>query len=108
MRGDLVEGRGDRLDLLVVGRHAGADQAVGRGEAVEHVDLDDEVLLLQQVVGGIEAVGRADDGDSQGAIVGSGLAHGGADSSIAAEGPRYSRAGPPPRPRRLPRPSLHF
>src|SRR5260221_5997909 len=35
---DLVEGHGDGLDLLVVGRHAGADEPVRRGEPVDHVD----------------------------------------------------------------------
>ncbi len=36
----LLVAAGNALDRLVVGRDAGADQAVGNGEAVEHVDPD--------------------------------------------------------------------
>jgi hypothetical protein len=85
VRGHLVEGRGHGLDLLVIGSHAGADEAVRRRHAVEEVDLDDVTLLLQQMVGGVEAGrARADDRDSERSIVRSKLAHGSADSSIAA------------------------
>jgi hypothetical protein len=85
MRRHLVEGRGDGLDLLVIGRHAGADEAVRGGHAVEEVDLDGVALLLQQMVGGVEAGrARADDRDSERSVVRSRLAHGSADSSIAA------------------------
>ena len=87
MCGHLVEGRGDGLDLLVIGGHAGAHQAVRRGHAVEEIDLDDVGLLLQQMVGGVEAGGpRTDDGDSERSIVRSRVAHGSADSSIAEDG----------------------
>ena len=42
VRGRLVEGGRDVLDLLVVGRDAEADQPVRRRQAVEQVDLDGE------------------------------------------------------------------
>jgi hypothetical protein len=87
VRGNFVEGRGDGLDLLVIGRHAGADEAVRRGHPVEEIDLDDAVLVLQQMVGGVEAGrARADDRDPQRSIVRSKLAHGSADSNIATDG----------------------
>jgi hypothetical protein len=47
MRGDLVEGRRHRLDLLMVGRHAGAHQSIRRRQPVDHVDLDDDSVLPQ-------------------------------------------------------------
>ena len=53
--GDLVVDARHRLDLLVVGRHAAAHEAERRGQAVVHVDLDHQVLLLLQVLGGVEA-----------------------------------------------------
>src|SRR5262245_38890188 len=53
--GGLVEGGGDRLDLLVIGRDAGADEPVGRGQPVEHVHLDHDVLTALQVLGRVEA-----------------------------------------------------
>ena len=59
--GDLVVDPRHRLDLLVVGRDAAAHQPEGRRQAVVHVDLDLEVVLLLQVLGGVEARGaRAD------------------------------------------------
>ena len=77
MRRDLVEGAGDRLDLLVIGRDAGTDEAVRCGHAIEQVDLDDDVLLLEEVIGGIEAGGAGtDDSNSEWAIVRSGAGHG--------------------------------
>ena len=41
---------GHRLDLGMIGRDAAAHQPVGRGQAVEHVDLDGQVRLFLQVV----------------------------------------------------------
>ena len=38
VRGDLLEHARDGLDLRVVGRHAGAHETPGRGQAVDHVD----------------------------------------------------------------------
>jgi hypothetical protein len=63
--GLLVDPR-DRLDLRMVGRDAGADEPERGRQAIEHVDLDRELLGGQQMPGGVEA-GRpgADDGDSQ-------------------------------------------
>ena len=43
-----------RLDLRMVGGDAGAHEAEGGGEAVEHVDLYGDVLALEQVLGGVE------------------------------------------------------
>ena len=59
-----------RLDLRVVGGDAAADQAEGRGQAVEEVDLGVQVLVLEDVLGGVEA-GRAgaDDGDAEGVLL---------------------------------------
>ncbi len=78
-----VAGRGflvdpdHRLDLRVVGGDAAADQAEGGGEAVEEVDLGVQVLVFEDVLGGVEA-GRAgaDDGDAKGVLWASDLAHG--------------------------------
>ena len=62
-----VEHRRHRLDLLVIGGHAAADQAEGRREPVEHVDLDREARLPQQLIGRIEPRGSGpDDDDSEG------------------------------------------
>ena len=67
--GDLVVDPGHRLDLLVVRGHPAAHQAEGRRQAVVHVDLDLEVVLLLQVLGGVEARGaRADHRHSQGVL----------------------------------------
>src|SRR5271168_4450585 len=38
--GGLLVDAGDGLDLGVVGRDAGADEAPGRGQALEHVDVE--------------------------------------------------------------------
>ena len=61
-----------RLDLRVVGGDAGADEAERGGEAVEHVDLDGDVLALEQVLGRVET-GRpgADDRDPQRVVLAS-------------------------------------
>jgi hypothetical protein len=71
--GLLVDPR-DRLDLRVVGGHAGAHQPPGCGQALEHVDLEIDGMparprVLEQVSGGVEA-GRpgADHGDAYGGI----------------------------------------
>ena len=64
--GDLVVDPGDRLDLLVVGRDPAAHQAEGRRQPVVHVDLDLQVVLLLEMLGGVEARrARADDGHPQ-------------------------------------------
>ncbi len=72
----LVEAR-DALDLLVVGGDAVADEAVGRGEAVEDVHADGQVALLDERLGGVEA-GRsaAHHGDAEGTVGGEDLGHG--------------------------------
>ncbi len=63
-RGLLVDAH-DGLDLGMVGRDAGAHEAVRRGQALEHVDV--EVAFLEQMAGGVEAGGTgADDGDAHG------------------------------------------
>src|SRR3954447_11473999 len=68
-----------RLDLRVVGSDAAAHQAKGRREAVEEVNLGVQVAVLEDVLGGIEAAGAgADDGDAEGGLFGSDLAHGSA------------------------------
>jgi hypothetical protein len=56
-----------RLDLRVVGRDPEADQSVRRRQPVEHVDLGVRSLVLEDVLGRVEA-GRAgaDDRDAQG------------------------------------------
>ena len=60
-----------RLGALVVGRHAGADQAERRRQAVDQVDAEIGALA-QQAAGRIEAAGaRANDGNS--------IRHGGVD-----------------------------
>ena len=65
-RGRLREGPRDRLDVLVVGRDAEANEPPRRRQAVEDVDLDARGLALQERVGGVEARGPgADDGDAQ-------------------------------------------
>ena len=74
--GALVDA-GDGLDLGVVGGDAGADQTPGRGQALEHVDVEALGGVGEQVPGGVEA-GRAgaDHGDAQGG--------GGAEESVIA------------------------
>ena len=67
----------DRLDLRVVGRDARAHQPVGGRQPVEHVDLDGEVLVLEQVLGRVEARRPgADDRDAQGVGLCPDLGHG--------------------------------
>ena len=72
----LVEARRDRLDLLVIGRHAGPNQPVRRRDAVVHVDLDHESRLAEEVVGGVVS-GRtgADDGDAEWGAFAAGTRH---------------------------------
>ena len=61
---DLLVAAVDRLDRLVVGRDAEADQAVGHGHAVDHVDPDLVAELLLQRLGAVIAGGpRTDDRD---------------------------------------------
>ena len=64
--GGLLVDADHRLDLRMVGRDAEAHQAIGRGQPVEHVDLGVRALVLEHVLGRVEA-GRAgpDDGDAQ-------------------------------------------
>ena len=64
--GGLLVDADHRLDLRVVGRDAAADEAERRREAVEEVDLGVRALVLEEVLGGVEA-GRAgaDDRDAQ-------------------------------------------
>ena len=45
MHEDAVEGGGHRLDVLVVGGHSVAHQAVRCGQAVEHIDAHRHLLL---------------------------------------------------------------
>ena len=59
--GHLVEGGRDRLDLLVIGGHAAAHQAERGGQPIEHVDLDREVRLAEQLLRGIEPGGPCPD-----------------------------------------------
>ena len=68
MGGGLLVDAGDGLDLGVVGGDAGAHEAPGRGQALEHVDLELAPRgVLQQVPGGVEAGGAgADHGDADG------------------------------------------
>src|SRR5690606_23555829 len=46
--GGLGVAAGDGLDVLMIGCDAAADQPVGRGEPVEHIHGDRDVLLLEQ------------------------------------------------------------
>src|SRR6478672_1920170 len=65
-----------RLDLRVVRGDAAADEAERGGEAIEEIDLGVQVAVLEDVLGGVEARrAGADDGDSQGVVFGSDLAH---------------------------------
>ena len=62
----LLELADDRLGALVIGRDAGPHQAVGRGQAVDDVDMQ-VGAGAQQPVGGVEARGsRAHDGNAVG------------------------------------------
>ena len=66
MGGDLSKDPGHRLDLVVIRSDAGADQAVGCRQALEHVDFDVKTVLLEQVISSVER-GRSgtNNGDSQ-------------------------------------------
>ena len=48
VRGDLLVDAGDRLDLRVVGGDAGAHQAPGRWQPLEHVDLELSASVLSR------------------------------------------------------------
>ena len=52
---DLVVGCRHRLDLLMVRRHAAAHQPVWRWQPLKHVDLYDQIFLVQQVFGDVKA-----------------------------------------------------
>jgi len=55
----------------MVGCDAPAHQAEGRGEPIEEVDLDDELLVFEERSGGIEARRSCtDDGDPEGSLRG--------------------------------------
>ena len=70
VRGGLLVDARDRLDLRVVGRDAGAHEPPGRRQALDHVDLEAGVCVLEQVPGGVEAGGAgADHGDADGGAV---------------------------------------
>ena len=71
VRGGLLVDARDRLDLRMVRRDARAHEPPRRRQALEHVDLDAPLGVLQQMPGGIEA-GRAgaDHGDADGGLVG--------------------------------------
>ena len=58
MFGRLLVHAADGLDLGMVGRDARADEAPGRGQALDHVHLQRGGGILQQVPGRVEA-GRA-------------------------------------------------
>ena len=76
VRRDLVERRRHRFDLLMVGRDAGADQAIRRRHAVVHVHVHHEARLSEQLVRGVEARGPgADDGHAQRLRLGAGSCH---------------------------------
>ena len=76
VRGHLVEDRCHGLDLLMVGRDAGAHQSVRRRHPIIHVHLCYEAWLAEQLVGGIEPGGPgADDGDAQRLSFGAGSGH---------------------------------
>jgi hypothetical protein len=65
----LLERARDRLDVLVIGRDAEADEPPRRRQAVEQVDLDAGVVALQERVGGVEPGGAgAHDGDADGLV----------------------------------------
>ncbi len=60
----------------MVGRDARAHESEGHRDAVEHIDLDDEPFLPEELVGGIEAGGTgADDRDPQRVLRGSRTLH---------------------------------
>jgi hypothetical protein len=67
LRGAL-EGGAHALDLLVIGGDTEADEPERRRKALENIDLDGELLLPEQPVGGVEPRRtRAHDGDPQAA-----------------------------------------
>ena len=74
--GGLLVALDDVLDLRVVGRDAGTDEAEGSRQPVDHVDLDVELRMREQRLGRVEA-GRpgADDGHPQGLARVAGIAH---------------------------------
>ncbi len=54
---DAVEDARDVLDLLMIGRHTTTHKPERRRQSIEHVDVHDDVLLLEQALGGVEAGG---------------------------------------------------
>ena len=73
MRSGLLVDARDRLDLRMVGRDAGAHQPPGRGQPLDHVDLEIDGVpadpVLEQVPSGVEAGGPgADDCDADGVM----------------------------------------
>ncbi len=65
--GSALVDAGDGLDLGVVGGDAGADEPPGRGQALEHVDLEALGGVGEEVPGGVEAGGAgADHGYAKG------------------------------------------
>ncbi len=52
--GDLLIRPGDGLDLGVIRGHSASDQPVGRRQAVEHIHLNVQAHLLEQVLGGVK------------------------------------------------------
>ena len=58
---DLLVALGDRLDRLVVGRDAEADQAVGHRHPVDHVDPDLVAIMFLERLGAVIAGGPRPD-----------------------------------------------
>ena len=72
----LVVDTGDVFDLLMVRRHPGAHQPERRRQLVEHINFDGEVLLLEQMTGGIKpGRPRPHDGDTERVLGGSYVWH---------------------------------
>ena len=66
----------DVLDTLMVRRNAAPDQAEWSRKPVEHVNLDMQIRLLQQIIGCIEGGGTgANDGDAEWLICGARCFH---------------------------------
>ncbi len=53
----------------MVRRDTEADEAPGRGQALQQIDLDPRLLAREEMAGGVEGGRpRADDGDAQGSL----------------------------------------
>ena len=63
--GGAREGTGDALRALVVRRHPAADQAIGRGQGLDNIDLDPRKRLEQRGGGIKPARARADNSDGK-------------------------------------------